>query len=88
MLVGRLRAGRLGLVVAGLAFILPAATIVLALAWAYVTFGSTPTVTALLYGVKPVIIAIVAAALIAFARTALTGPLRVAIAVATALLWA
>jgi chromate transporter len=87
MLVGRLRAGRLGLVVAGLSFIVPAAAIVLALAWAYVAVGSTPTATAVLYGVKPVIIAIVAAALVAFARTALTGPVRIAIAAAAGLLW-
>ena len=88
MLVGRMRAGGVGLLVAGLAFILPAATIVMVLAWAYVSFGSTPTATALLYGVKPVIIAIVAAALVTFARTALTGPLRIAVAVAVAVLWA
>lgn len=87
MLVGRWRAGRIGLLVAGLSFIVPAAGIVLALAWAYVTYGSTPTGAALLYGIKPVIIAIVAAALVAFARTALTGPLRVAVAVAVAMLW-
>ncbi|HEX7197406.1 MAG TPA: chromate transporter, partial [Candidatus Limnocylindria bacterium] len=59
MHVGRLRGGHAGLVVAGLAFILPAASIVLALAWAYVAYGSTPAGEALLYGVKPVIIAIV-----------------------------
>ena len=76
MRVGRLRAGGIGLVVAGLAFIVPAAAIVLALAWAYVTYGDTPTGEALLYGIKPVVIAIVVAALFAFARTALTSPLR------------
>ena len=42
MQVGRLRAGRIGLVIAGLAFILPAAAIVLVLAWAYVEYGATP----------------------------------------------
>ncbi|MGH2428683.1 MAG: chromate efflux transporter [Candidatus Limnocylindria bacterium] len=87
MHVGRLRAGGWGLVVAGLAFIVPATAIVLALAWAYVTFGETPTGEALLYGIKPVVIAIVAAALVAFARTALTGPLRTVLAVAVAALW-
>jgi chromate transporter len=87
MLIGRLRAGRAGLVVAGLAFVVPAATIVLALAWAYVAYGTTPTGQALLYGIKPVVVAIIAAALIAFARTSLTGPLRIAVAVAAALLW-
>jgi len=87
MHVGRLRGGGRGLVVAGLAFIVPAAAIVLALAWAYVEFGDTPTGTALLYGVKPVVIAIVAMALVAFARTALATPLRIAVALAVALLW-
>jgi chromate transporter len=87
MHVGRLRAGGAGLVVAGLAFIVPAALIVLALAWAYVEYGATPTGEALLYGVKPVIIAIVLAALVAFARTALAGPLRAVVAAAVALLW-
>jgi chromate transporter len=88
MAVGRRRAGVIGLMVAGLSFILPAAAIVLALAWAYVTFGTTPAAEALLYGIKPVIIAIVAAALVEFARTALTGVLRVAIALGVAGLWA
>ena len=87
MLVGRLRAGRLGLVVAGLSFIVPAAAIVLVLAWTYVTFGSTPPGAALLYGIKSVIIAILAVALVAFGRTALTSPLRVAVAAAVAVLW-
>jgi chromate transporter len=87
MHVGRLRAGGIGLVVAGLAFILPAAAIVVVLAWVYVAYGSTPAGEALLYGIKPVIIAIVAAALVAFGRTALTSPLRIAVAVAVAVLW-
>ena len=87
MHVGRQRAGGIGLVVAGLAFIVPAAAIVLALAWAYVTYGDTPAGEALLYGVKPVIIAIVGGALIAFAKAALSGPLRLVVAVAAAALW-
>ncbi len=87
MHVGRLRAGGVGLVVAGLAFIVPAAAIVLALAWAYVTYGDTPAAEALLYGVKPVVVAIVVAALFAFARTALNGPLRMVVAWGAGLLW-
>ena len=62
MLVGRRRAGAAGLIVAGVAFIVPAATIVLAMAWAYVAFGTTPPFAALLYGIAPVIVAVVAAA--------------------------
>ena len=87
MLVGRARAGGMGLVVAGAAFIVPAATIVLAVAWAYVAFGDSPTGEALLYGVKPVIVAVVLAALVAFARTALVGPLRAVVALAAGVLW-
>ena len=75
--VGYLRAGWRGLLVAGTLFILPAATIVLALAWAYVQFGTTPAGEALLYGIKPVVIAVVAQALWGLGRTALKGPLLV-----------
>jgi chromate transporter len=52
-----------GLAVAGLAFILPAFLIVLAVAWAYVRYGSRPEVAHLLYGVKPVVIAIIVQAI-------------------------
>ena len=57
--VGFLQAGWPGLIVAGLSFILPAMLIVLAVAWAYVKFGSTPQAQWLLYGIKPVVIAII-----------------------------
>jgi chromate transporter len=87
MLVGWRRARIAGLVVAGVSFIVPAAAIVLALAWIYVTWGTTPAFEALLYGVGPVIVIIVAAAIVAFARTALRGPLRVVMAVAAGGLW-
>jgi chromate transporter len=61
--IGHRRAGWAGLLVAGSCFILPAAFIVTALAWAYVRYGSLPETNAILYGVKPVIIAIVLQAL-------------------------
>ena len=76
--VGYLRAGWRGLIVAGTLFILPAATIVLALAWAYVQYGATPTGESLLYGIKPVIIAVIAQALWGLGRTAIKGPLLLA----------
>ncbi len=69
--VGHRRAGWPGLVVAGACFILPAALIVAAIAWAYVRFGKLPQVEGLLYGVKPVIIAVVAQALWGLGRTAI-----------------
>src|SRR5512146_348765 len=73
--LGYVRARRRGLVVGGALFILPAMMIVLALAWAYVQYGSTPEANWLLYGVKPVIIAVVLQALWSLARSAVKGPL-------------
>jgi chromate transporter len=84
--IGFLRAGWPGLIVSGACFILPAALIVLTLAWAYVRFGSLPEVVWLLYGIKPVIIAIVMQALWGFTRTAIRGPLTAAAAGAVVLL--
>lgn len=52
-----------GLLVSGLAFLLPAVLASAALAWAYVRYGALPEVAWVLYGVKPVILAIVAQAL-------------------------
>lgn len=69
-----------GLLVAGWLFILPAASIVLVLAWLYVRYGTTPEGAWLLYGIKPVIIAVVAQALWNLGRTAIKGALLGAIA--------
>src|SRR5213596_3497987 len=68
--IGHRQAGGIGLVAAGLAFILPAVLITLAVAWTYTRFGSLPQAAAVLYGVKPVVIAVVAQALWSLARTA------------------
>jgi chromate transporter len=78
--LGYVRAGWPGLVVAGACFILPAMALVTLIAWAYVRFSALPAVGWLLYGVKPVIIAIVAHALWGLLRTAVKGPLTAAIA--------
>ena len=77
--LGLLRAGWRGLIVGGACFILPAMTITLALAWVYVRFGALPEVAWLMYGVKPVIIAIVVQALWGFASKAVKGPLTGAV---------
>jgi len=69
--VGHRQAGWKGLLVAGCCFIMPAALIVTAFAWAYTRYRSVPEVTGVLYGVKPVIIAVVLQALWALGRTAL-----------------
>ncbi len=68
--IGRHRAGWAGLLVAGACFILPASILVMGVAWAYVRFGTLPQATGLLYGVKPVIIAVVLQALWSLGRTA------------------
>jgi chromate transporter len=79
--VGR-RAGFPGLVVAGAAFIAPAALMVGGIAWAYLRFGRLPAAEGLLRGVKPVVIAVVLQALWGFGRTALRSRLHWAVALA------
>jgi chromate transporter len=61
--LGLRRAGWPGLMVSGACFILPAAFITCLLAWAYVRFGKLPEIQGVLYGVKPVIIAVIGQAL-------------------------
>ncbi|MBW3631070.1 MAG: chromate efflux transporter [Gemmatimonadetes bacterium] len=68
--VGQERAGWRGLIVAGACFIVPAALIVSVVAWGYVRFGTMPAAEGVLYGVKPVVIAVVLQALWSLGRTA------------------
>lgn len=82
--IGHRRAGAAGLMVAGVAFIAPAMLTVGALAWAYVRWGRLPEAGWLLDGVKPVIIAVVAQALVRFARTAVKGAWHALVAAAAA----
>jgi chromate transporter len=72
--IGRERAGWKGLLVAGSAFIAPAMVIVLALAWLYVEFGTSPAAENLLYGIAPVVIAIIVDALWKLAKVAAKNP--------------
>ena len=68
--ISTVRAGWRGLIGGGIAFILPAALMVTALAWGYTQFGHLPQAGWILYGVKPVVIAIVVHALFGLLRTA------------------
>jgi chromate transporter len=68
--IGYARAGWPGLLVAGISFIIPAALIVGWIAWAYVRYRSLPAAEGLLYGIKPVVIAIVAQAIWNLGRVA------------------
>jgi chromate transporter len=84
--VGFVRAGWPGLVVGGACFILPAMLITLALAAAYARYGRLPEAGWILYGVKPVIIAVVVQAVWALGRKAVATPLAGAAALAVLVL--
>jgi chromate transporter len=72
LFIGHARGGWLGLLAAGVAFIIPATLITGAAAYAYVHYGALPEVAGVLYGIKPVVIAVVVQALWGLARTAVT----------------
>ncbi len=75
-----------GLVVAGACFIAPAMLITGALGHVYARYGAVPTARWLLYGVKPVVLAVIAQALWGLApKAAKTTSLRVVSVVAAAL---
>jgi chromate transporter len=83
--VGRRRAGWAGLLVAGTCFIAPATAIVLVLAWLYVSYGHLPAVGGVLYGVKPVVVAVIVMALCGLvAGAARTGAAPVVVAAGAA----
>lgn len=69
--VGYERGGWLGLLVAGLGFVLPAALITGALAVLYVAYGTVPEVESLLWGIKPAVLIIILSALLKLGRSAL-----------------
>ena len=70
--LGYKHGGKAGLIVAGTCFILPASLIVAAIAWAYVQYGDTPQLDWLMYGIGPVVIAIIVQALVKLGRSAIT----------------
>jgi len=69
-----------GGLLAGLLFVLPGAAIILALAAAYVSWGSLPLVAALFVGVKACVAVIVVEALLRVGKRALKGPVARGIA--------
>lgn len=89
MHLGHTRAGWAGLWMGGLCFIVPAVTITLAIAWAYVRYGDTPAGEALLLGIQPVMLAIIIQAIWGLRRAAIKGvdtAVLVGVVVALALL--
>ncbi len=79
--LGYERAGWIGLLLGGMCFILPAMLITLALAWAYVRYGTNAQVEWLFYGIKPVIIGIVLQALWRLGRRAVKNIPMVAVGI-------
>jgi chromate transporter len=71
--LGLERGGWRGLILAGSCFILPAMLIVMLVASLYSRFGTLPEVTGIMYGIKPVIIAIILQALIRLGQSSIKG---------------
>jgi chromate transporter len=84
--LGEIRAGISGLLLAGASFILPAAVMVAGLAWAYERYGKLPQVEGLLFGIKPVVVALILPALWNLARVALKNVGLITLALAVVLL--
>lgn len=79
--IGYRMAGWRGLLMGGICFILPAALLTLALAWAYVRYGALPQAASVLYGIKAVMIAVVSQAIWNLSRTAVKSKLLMLIGV-------
>ena len=71
-----------GAVVAGSLFFLPSVVLLWALSWLIATAGSLPAVAAILYGIKPVVVAIILFAVWRIGKRALKGPAAIGLAVA------
>jgi chromate transporter len=84
--LGELRGGFPGLLLAGACFILPAALMVAGLAWAYQKYGRLPQVEGLLFGIKPVVVALIIPALWNLGKTALKNTRLVMLAIGVAVL--
>lgn len=71
-----------GGIIAGAFFVIPSIFILLILSYIYAAYGSLSTITGVLNGFKPVVIAIVLSALFSIGKKALKGPFHYAIALA------
>ena len=78
--IGWRKRGYLGGALAGVLFILPGFLTLTALGWVYVRFGKRPEVLGVLWGFRPVGLALLVAALVRISRAALKGPFAVALA--------
>jgi len=69
--LGYLRGGFPGLLMAGAAFIFPSAVMMLAMGWIYVRYGALPQIAGVLWGVKPVVVILIAQAVWSLGKTVL-----------------
>lgn len=69
--LGYVRGGFAGLVVAGASFILPSALMMVTFAWIYLRYGSLPQIAGVLWGVKPVVVVLIAQAVWSLGKTVL-----------------
>jgi len=84
--IGYIYAGWLGLIVAGVCFIFPAVLITGLFAYLYVNYGTLPQVLPLLYGIKPVVLAIIVNAIWGLGKKAIKTRKLLVIAIAVGLI--
>ncbi|HZW12778.1 MAG TPA: chromate efflux transporter [Noviherbaspirillum sp.] len=72
-----------GGIIAGTLFVLPSLVILCILSWMYISFGDTPVIAGVLYGIKPAVVAIVLAAAWRIGNRTLKNPWLIAIAIAS-----
>jgi chromate transporter len=84
--IGHRQAGWRGLIVAGTCFIFPAMILVGIISWAYVRYGRLPEAEGILYGVKPVVLAIILQAVWRLGRSALKTRMLIAVGTLAAVL--
>ncbi|MBS9393014.1 MAG: chromate efflux transporter [Dolichospermum sp. LBC05a] len=84
--IGYIYAGWLGLIVAGVCFIFPAVLITGLFAYLYVNYGTLPQVSPLLYGIKPVVLAIIVNAILGLGKKAIKTRQLLIIAIAVGLI--
>ncbi|MFZ5628870.1 MAG: chromate efflux transporter [Spirochaetota bacterium] len=84
--LGYERGGWRGSILAGLGFIVPAVLITLGIAWFYGAYGTLPAARALLFGIKPAIIAVIIFAILPLFKTAVNSYGKLLAAAATLVL--
>jgi chromate transporter len=72
-----------GGIIAGTLFVLPSLAILCILSWMYLSFGNTPVIAGILFGIKPAVVAIVLAAAWRIGKRTLKSPWLIAIALAS-----